>query len=94
VVKIKNQNGQSAAWWQPALQLFFELWGWLVVPVIVALFLGTWLDETFQTAPLFFLVITAIAFFVTIFGIVRRSLDILNQTESQEQKKSDQQKDF
>ena len=85
---------QDRLWWQPAVQLFFELWGWLVIPVVVALFVGTWLDEQFGTEPLLFLVVTGTAFVITIYGIIKRSSDVLKQIKAKEQTKADQQKDF
>ena len=89
---VNKETNQEAQWWQPAVQLFFELWGWLVIPLVAALFLGTWLDQQFQTGPILFLVTTGISFIVTILGIVKRALDLLDQTKSKKIK-SNQPKD-
>ena len=41
----KDVNKDSKEWLKPALVLFSVLTGWIVVPVIIALFLGKYLDN-------------------------------------------------
>jgi F0F1-type ATP synthase assembly protein I len=68
----KNKN--EAIWWQPSLILFGRLSGWIGGPVVLALFLGKWLDDKYKTAPRFFLLCVSIAFVVSTFGIVKDAM--------------------
>jgi len=68
-MKIEKDN-HKAPWWQPGLVLFFRLSGWIAGPVIVAVFVGKWLDKKYNTGPWLFLLIVGVAFFLSMFGIV------------------------
>lgn len=80
----KNDNPE----WQAGLQIFFELSGWLVGPLIAALFLGQWLDTKYQTKPWLFLLTTAIAFAITCIGIVLKTIQFIKQIESNQNPKT------
>ncbi|MFZ6036299.1 MAG: AtpZ/AtpI family protein [Patescibacteria group bacterium] len=69
------------AWWQPALAVFAEVTGWIVVPIVAALFLGKWLDEKYDSAPWFYLGLTALAFMFTMAGLVRIGTKYIKQVE-------------
>lgn len=69
------------AWWQPALAVFAEVTGWIVVPIVAALFLGKWLDEKYDSAPWFYLGLTALAFVFTMAGLVRIGTKYIKQVE-------------
>ena len=58
-------------WWSFALELFGQVSAWVAVPIIVALIAGKWLDQKFSTRPWLFLLLTAIAFLISIAGIWR-----------------------
>jgi len=68
--------------WQAGLKLFFELSSWLIGPLIIALFLGRFLDEKYQTKPWFFLLVTAIAFIITCIGIVLKAKEFIREIEN------------
>ena len=51
--------------------VFARIWGWVAVPVVLALFVGSWLDEKFGTKPWLFLATMALAFLVTVLGIMK-----------------------
>ncbi len=57
--------------WAPALEIFSEVSGWIVGPVVLALIAGKYLDGRFDTWPWIFLGLTGIAFAVSIFGIMK-----------------------
>lgn len=57
--------------WKSAFSLFSEISTWVVVPIILALVLGKYLDGYFHTAPFIFLGFAAFGFLITIFGIVK-----------------------
>jgi len=58
------------AWWQPAMTVFAEVTGWIVVPIVAALFLGRYLDEKHNSAPWYYLTLTGLAFVISCIGIV------------------------
>lgn len=80
-MKLEKDN-QKAPWWQPGLVLFFRLSGWIAGPVIVAVFVGKWLDKKYNTEPWLFLLIVGVAFFFSMFGIVHDSLKEIKKIEA------------
>jgi F0F1-type ATP synthase assembly protein I len=81
----------KTAWWQPALTIFYEVTGWIVVPIVASLFIGRALDRKFGTEPWWFLGLTALAFVITTVGIVRVAGKYLKQIEEEGKKKQDKQ---
>lgn len=57
--------------WKLGLEIFSQVSGWIAGPIIVSLVLGRYLDTRFDTKPLIFLGLTALAFVVSTVGIVR-----------------------
>lgn len=68
-------------WWQPAFVLFFELSGWIAGPIILAIFLGKWLDNKYGTEPWLYLSSVGMAFVISIVGIVRGAMKAMKQME-------------
>lgn len=65
---------EKAAWWQPALLMFLRLATWIAGPVIIALFIGKWLDKKYGTEPWLFLACTGLAFLVSMFGLIKNTI--------------------
>lgn len=61
--------------------LFAKLSGWIAGPIIIALFIGKWLDKKYGTEPWLFLLSVGIAFVFSTFGIVRDSLREMKRIE-------------
>lgn len=74
-----NLNQERKNNWRSAFFLFIRISGWIAIPVVLALFVGKWLDDRFNTAPLIFLSLTGIAFVVSLFGIVRESRKTMSE---------------
>jgi len=68
-------------WWQPAFVLFFELSGWIAGPIILAIFLGKWLDNKYGTEPWLYLSSVGMDFVISIVGIVRGAMKAMKQME-------------
>jgi hypothetical protein len=66
----KNQT----AWWQPAVIMFVKLSGWIAAPIIIALYLGKWLDKRFDSAPRLLLISIGAAFFISMIGLVKETV--------------------
>lgn len=71
VGKIENNQDNKKPFWGPAVEIFSQVSGWIVGPVIMALIVGKYLDGRFDTKPWIFLGLTGFAFFVSAFGIVK-----------------------
>lgn len=84
------KNEPQKAWWQPALTIFGEVTGWIVVPIVVALFVGRYLDEKKGTDPWYFLSLTGVAFVVSCIGITIIALKYIRQIEKENKKKLNQ----
>ena len=76
---MDNKSPQN--WWEPALRIFAQATAWVVFPVLLALFLGRYLDEKFGSAPYIFLSLTFLAFIVSIATIVSISLKYIKDIE-------------
>jgi len=63
--KIKDQP-----WWQPALIMFTRLSAWVGIPVIIATFIGNWLDDKYRIAPWGLLSTVGVAFVISMAGLV------------------------
>jgi F0F1-type ATP synthase assembly protein I len=65
-----DKKKPEKAWWEPAMSVFAEVTGWIVAPIVAALFLGRYLDEKHNSAPWYYLTLTGIAFIISCIGIV------------------------
>jgi hypothetical protein len=78
------------AWWQPAVAVFGEVTGWIVVPIVLALFAGKYLDEKKGTEPWYFLGLTGVAFIISCIGITIIASKYIKQVEKENKKKLNQ----
>ena len=69
---MKKNN--QAAWWQPAVMMFVKLSGWIAAPIIIALYLGKWLDKKYDSAPRWLLICIGIAFLISMIGLVKETV--------------------
>ena len=82
-----KQNDTKAPWWQPGILLFARLSVWIAGPVILAIFLGRWLDKKYHTEPWLFLLTVGLAFIISMFGIVRDTMKEMKRIEKEDQNK-------
>lgn len=61
--------------------IFTNISGWIAGPIIIALILGKYLDKKYNSDPWFFLGLTAVAFFISIFGIFKILMKYLKEIE-------------
>jgi F0F1-type ATP synthase assembly protein I len=81
------------AWWQPAMSVFAEVTGWIVVPIVGALFLGRYLDERNDSAPWYYLTLTGVAFVISCIGIVIVAGKYIRQIEKENNQQKAKEKD-
>ncbi|PIP26086.1 MAG: hypothetical protein CO140_04085 [Candidatus Moranbacteria bacterium CG_4_9_14_3_um_filter_40_7] len=83
-----NKNNDQTPWWQPGLILFSRLSVWIGGPILVAIFVGKYLDKKYNTQPWLFLLSVGIAFAISTFGIIRDSMRELKKIDEEEQMKN------
>jgi F0F1-type ATP synthase assembly protein I len=66
---MQDNNPNTEPWWRPAAALFSKVSTWVVVPIILALVVGKYLDQRFGTDPWLFLALAGLGFLVSSFGI-------------------------
>lgn len=84
---MKNDN------WGLALRIMLNLSGWIAFPVIIALFLGKWLDKKFNTEPWLFLATIGLAFVVSMYGLILKALKEFKRIEKEYSNKKNQPED-
>jgi F0F1-type ATP synthase assembly protein I len=80
-------------WWQPALLLFGRLSAWIVAPVLIGAFLGKWLDKQFGTDPWIFMAATGFAFIISMFGLVKSTIEEYKKIEGKSDSKDNSEND-
>ena len=68
-------------WWRESVLFATELMGWIGGPIIIAVFLGHWLDQRYGTEPWLFLATVGGAFFISTVGIVRGAMREMRRLE-------------
>lgn len=68
-------------YWRDSLIVFARMSGWICGPIVIALFLGKWLDTHFGTAPFIFVGSTTVAFLASSLGIVREAKRYMKKIE-------------
>ena len=84
-MESKNQK----AWWESPLELFAQLSGWVVFPIIIAVYLGRWLDDKYNKEPWLFLLCVGIAFIITNVGVVLLGIKAMKQITKEDKEKKD-----
>ncbi len=91
MVPEKSKN-KKVVWFAPALELFGQLAAWLVFPIILAIFLGKWLDVKFDSEPKFYFICVAVSFLVTMAGLIRYAIRAMRKIEQLGQEGIDEKK--
>lgn len=84
-----KQKTEKKAWWQPALEFFAQIAGWIVFPILAAIALGTWLDGKFGTGQKFYFSCVAVAFVITFVGLILNTKRAIKKMEALEKPKSE-----
>jgi F0F1-type ATP synthase assembly protein I len=88
MIKTDKENTQNnKAWWIPAIALFLRMSVWIIVPVMIAVIIGKWFDNEYNTEPWGLLGIIGLSFIFSIFMIVKIVLDEYKNIEKEEENK-------
>ena len=60
----KQSSNSNGPWWKDGVQIFTQVSVWIVVPILLALFVGKSLDAHFGTKPIIFLCFSCSWFFI------------------------------
>lgn len=82
--KTQLKKDEKEVWQRPEIIIFFRLSGWIAGPVVLALFLGNWLDEYFDTQSIILFSLVGSSFLVTIFGIIKETKRMMRKIEEEE----------
>ncbi|MCE9585226.1 AtpZ/AtpI family protein [Candidatus Nomurabacteria bacterium] len=74
-----QEKENSQKWWRPVLFLFTRISVWIAIPLIIAVYLGKYLDNRFNTAPWIMLGIMFISFVVSMIAVARISMKYVKE---------------
>ncbi len=63
--------GKNDIWWKTGVQIFSDISTWIIVPVILALIIGKYLDNKYNTKPWIFFILIILSFLLSAYGIVK-----------------------
>ena len=86
LIDMKNQQNSNIPWWQPGMQLFAKLSGWIGGPIVVAAFVGKYLDRRYDTEPWLFLATVGISFFVSMIMLIKIGFEEFKKIENESKK--------
>lgn len=69
-INKSKKNNEKTAWWNPPLILFMRLSVWIVIPVLMGVFIGKWLDKKYNSEPWFFIGTVGAAFIISMFALI------------------------
>jgi len=81
---MDNKNIEKP-WWRDGIIVFTKVSAYIAVPIIVASFLGNFLDNKYNTGNTIFLVLITIAFISTILLIWKEMKIYKNKLQKEEQ---------
>ena len=82
-------NKKDKIWWRPAIIMFVRVSVWVAIPVIIALYVGKYLDKRYDTAPWMFIGTTVVAFIISMVAIARISMKYIHKIEKENKEKND-----
>ena len=65
------------------MEIFGQVSGWIAGPILLALFLGKYLDGRYGTKPWIFLGLSILGFLISSFGIVRTITTYVKKIEKE-----------
>lgn len=63
----------KSPWYNDGLLFFARTSGWIGGPIIVAVFVGKWLDTKYGTEPWLFLGCIGVSFIFSLYGLVKET---------------------
>ena len=82
-------NTDKNAWWKPGLIIFAKVSASIAIPIILALYIGKYLDKKYNSYPWIFLSLTFIAFLISLFSIWKNVVKYIDNIEKEESSKKE-----
>ena len=79
-----NNNQIEKPWWREGVLLSAKVSAYIAVPIIIASFIGKYLDKKYNTDPYIFFITIGLAFLLTIFMIWREVKKYKKSLENEE----------
>lgn len=81
---MDTKDSGKSPWWQPSIILFTRMSGWIAGPIIIAIFVGKYLDQKYNTEPWLFLLSVGVAFLISMVGIVRDAMKAMKEIDKKD----------
>jgi F0F1-type ATP synthase assembly protein I len=72
-----------------AIRIFVRISVWVAIPIILALFIGKWLDAKYGTAPWMFIATMGLAFIISMVAIAKICIKYIKEIEVEAKTKKD-----
>ncbi|MFA6274344.1 MAG: hypothetical protein WC662_04240 [Candidatus Paceibacterota bacterium] len=66
----ENNLKNDKYWWKPVMVFYAKTTGWIILPLVLATFLGKYVGKSFGSQSLFF-VFVIVGFLISCYGIYR-----------------------
>jgi F0F1-type ATP synthase assembly protein I len=66
-----------------AIKIFVRISVWVAIPIILALFIGKWIDAKYSTAPWGFLGTMGLAFIISMVAIAKICIQYIREIEDE-----------
>jgi hypothetical protein len=74
-IKDAKEPRNKGVWWLPSILIFFKMSVWIAFPIIVALYVGDWLDSTYNQKSKWLLISVGIAFVISMVGLAKTTVE-------------------
>ena len=81
---MAEKEKKEENWWQAPLVLFSKLSVYVAGQVVVATFIGKWLDEKYQTEPWLLLACVGLAFVISMAVLVKTAEEEFKKINNQD----------
>ena len=83
----ENLNYRVPPWWREGLMAFIKVSALIAIPIVIALYLGKYLDNRYHTDPWIFLGLTLMAFIISLVSIWINMVKYIKDLEAKEKDK-------
>ena len=73
--------------WRQALLVFGRMSGWVATPILLAVFLGRWMDTKKGTENFWFFIFIGLGFFISVYGIFKEAKKYQQSMDAEDQLK-------
>lgn len=81
-----NNKKNKKPWWEPGLVLFFRISTLIVILIILAVYIGKYFDNKYNTTPWIFVSLIFVAFLISIISIWKNLSKYLKNIEKENKK--------